>query len=99
MHCLQPDESAGAVSWKRSEYPGDLRAAMSVAMRPGGAAAGAREPHIRAVEPGEPGHTGEGAMAAGVVYLRHKSPLCWWWLCHLLLEGRVDDMAIHAPTT
>lgn len=49
---LQPDESSGQVSWKRSEYPGDLRAAMSVAMRPAGAAAAAREPHIRAVEPG-----------------------------------------------
>jgi hypothetical protein len=50
---LQPDESTAAVTYRPSEYPGDLRAAMAMAMRPGGAAAAARDPHVRAVEPGK----------------------------------------------
>ncbi|KAF6250794.1 IKI3 family-domain-containing protein [Scenedesmus sp. NREL 46B-D3] len=51
VHTL-PDESTAAVSYRPSEYPGDLRAAMALAMRPGGAAAAARDPHVRALEPG-----------------------------------------------
>ncbi|WIA32299.1 hypothetical protein OEZ86_003144 [Tetradesmus obliquus] len=51
VHSL-PDESTAAVTYRPSEYPGDLRAAMAMAMRPGGAAAAARDPHVRAVEPG-----------------------------------------------
>jgi hypothetical protein len=53
LHLLQPDESTAAVTYRPSEYPGDLRAAMAMAMRPGGAGAAARDPHVRAVEPGE----------------------------------------------
>lgn len=52
---LQPDESSGLLTWRPSEFPGELRAAMSTAMRPAAAAAAARDTHMRAVEQGEQG--------------------------------------------
>jgi hypothetical protein len=62
---LQPDEASGALTWKCSEHPGELMAAMSHAMRPTAAAAAARDTHMRAVEQGEWSQSGRGRGREG----------------------------------
>jgi hypothetical protein len=63
------------LTWKRSEHPGELYAAISTAMRPTAAAAASRDTHMRAVEQGEAHTTRAQATVAvhvqpNLTYLR-----------------------------